>query len=286
MLSADYFVEKIDEATEANREAKRLCNDVLSVARGMIQKLQNDIKTKDEHIFKLESELGHLEQEVRDLKSELQNCSEVASGSVTDGEAVHDVDGVVSRSDRNKLYSVIAQCYEATSGVTSEVASGSVTDGCEDRWIPCSEGMPLLDENVLIKVVDQLNTCRRFVPRTGYLCETDDPTTCAWFIWTEPGGCKPLTDVFKVIAWRPLPEDYAEPAVKDEPEEVKLEVGDFVFCVGKTGVKINAVYLREDEEHYWILDNQCLTQQPLDKNHWKLTKYSGYMSVVEWLTKL
>lgn len=242
MLSADYFVEKIDEATEANREAKRLCNDVLSVARGKIQKLQSDIEAKDARIKDLEEQVQALMSYAGDLYSK--------SGS-------------------------------------AEALSGQGTDGCEDRWIPCSERMPLLDENVLIKIVDQLNTCRRFVPRTGYLCEADDPTTCAWFIWTEPGGCKPLTDAFKVIAWHPLPEDNKHCEVPAElTDEVKFEVGDFVLCVSRAGVKINAVYLREDEEHYWILDKSCLTQQPLDKNHWKLTKYPGHMSVVEWLCSL
>ena len=244
MLSADYFVENIDEATEANREAKRLCNDVLSVARGMIQKLQNDIKVKDARIEELKTEVAKLRAEM------LGNC-----------EILQDTSG----------------------NITFKCSSGSG----EDRWIPCSEGMPLLDENVLIKIVDRLNASRHFVPRTGYLRDTDDPTTCAWFVWAEPGVSNPLTDVFKVIAWHPLPEDNKHCEVLAElTDEVKFEVGDFVLCVSKAAVKINAVYLREDEEHYWILDKQCLTQQPLDKNHWKLTKYPGHMSVVEWLCSL
>lgn len=234
-----------------------------------IQKLEKEVEEKNEHIFKLESELGHLEQEVRDLKSELQNCSEVDSGSVTDGEAVHDINGVVSRSDRNKLYSVIAQCYETT--------SGSVTDGCEDRWIPCSERLPDDCDCVLMQLKN-IRTDIKTIRVGFYGCGSGK-----WMICGIDGERKHLIN-HTVLAWQPLPEKYEEPVVEDEPEEVKFEIGDFVLCVSKAGVKINAVYTGEDEEHYWIFDKNCLTQQPLDKNRWKLTKYPGYMSIVEWLT--
>lgn len=235
MLSADYFVEKIDEATEANREAKRLCNDVLSVARGMIQKLQNDIKTKDEHIFKLESELGHLEQEVRDLKSELQNCS--------------------------------------------EVASGSVTDGCEDRWIPCSEKLPDNYADVLIQI-EYRDRCRNDI-RVGYHSMEHKK----WFLGGFANSHESIPDGL-VIAWQPLPEEYVVPEVEElVEEEVKFEVGDFVLCVSKDGLKRNAVYLGvdEDEECYRVLYLSNKYVQLLDKNNWKLTKYSGVTSIVDWL---
>lgn len=277
-MSTEYIIDRIDEATRFTRDYKQVCNDALCLARGRLASLQNSVEAKDKCIEELEAELGHLEQEVRDLKSELQNCSgpasEVTSCSVTDGEAVHDIDGVVSRSDRNKLYSVIAQCYETT--------SGSVADGCEDRWIPCSERLPCVFQDVFMKIRDTMFQERYIVPRFGYITGSN-----AWQIYGLPGNMINLPNGFEVIAWRPVPEDYKEFRVEEEEpieEEVKFEIGDFVLCVSKAGVKINAVYLREDEEHYWILDKNCLTQQPLDKNRWKLTKYPGHMSVVEWLT--
>jgi hypothetical protein len=163
---------------------------------------------------------------------------------------------------------------------SAEELSGQDTEGCEDRWITCSERMPEVSEDVLIKI-RLIFSGINYSPRTGFWDGK------RWQIFGNPGHICSLPEGFNVIAWRSGPEDYIEPEVKPEPVEVvKFEVGDFVLCVSRAGVKINAVYLREDEEHYWILDKQCLTQQPLDKNHWKLTKYPGHMSVVEWLCSL
>lgn len=161
-------------------------------------------------------------------------------------------------------------------------SSGNLTIKCssgsdENRWIPCSERLPDDCDCVLMQLKN-IRTDIKTIRVGFYGCGSGK-----WMICGIDGERMHLIN-HTVLAWQPLPEKYEEPVVEDEPEEVKFEIGDFVLCVSKAGVKINAVYLREDEEHYWILDKNCLTQQPLDKNRWKLTKYPGYMSIVEWLT--
>lgn len=164
-------------------------------------------------------------------------------------------------------------------------ASGNITFKCssgsgKDRWIPCSEKLPDNYADVLIQI-EYRDRCRNDI-RVGYHSREHKK----WFLGGFANSHESIPDGL-VIAWQPLPEEYVVPEVEElVEEEVKLEVGDFVLCVSKAAVKINAVYLREDEEHYWIIDKQCLTRQPLDKNHWKLTKYPGHMSVVEWLCSL
>lgn len=284
MLDASYFIEEIDKATKANSNAKQVCNGALNKARGRIMRLETELKWKDRHIeardVVIKAKDDHINELVGDIRTR-DKCVEELESEVRELRETliegmkRDLEDIQEKLDR--------QISEVTSGETS----GSVTDGCEDRWIPCSERLPEGSENVLIKIKSTLSVGRYFTPRTGYCVESDGLDTHVWFVWGDPGSVNPLPVGFDVIAWQPLPEDYVEPEV-GEPveEEAKFEVGDFVLCVSKAGVKINAVYLREDEEYYWILDKSCLTQQPLDKNHWKLTKYPGYMSVVDWLTKL
>lgn len=251
--STEYIINRLDEATRVNRESKQVCNDALSLARGRIQSLQIEVEWKDARIAELDGKIEKKDAIIKDLEEQVQALMSYAGD----------------------LYS--------KSG-SAEISSGQGTDGCEDRWIPCSERMPLYNENVLIKIVDQLNTCRYFVFRTGHLRDTEDPTTCAWFVWGEPGVLQPLTDDFKVIAWHPLPEDYVEPEVKPDPvEEVKFEAGDFVLCLSGLGSCFRAIYLSEDEEHYWIYDKKCETPQHLYKTQWMLIKSDKIMNVIDWL---
>lgn len=242
-MSAEYVIDRLDEATRVNRDAKQVCNDALCLARGRIQKLQNEIVEKDARILELRVDIAKLRSELLDLKAR-----EMVEGN-----------------------SVIMQ--DSLGNLTIKCSSGSD----DNRWIPCSERLPDDCDCVLMQLKN-IRTDIKTIRVGFYGCGSGK-----WMICGIDGERMHLIN-HTVLAWQPLPEKYEEPVVEDEPEEVKFEIGDFVLCVSKAGVKINAVYLREDEEHYWILDKNCLTQQPLDKNHWKLTTYPGHMSVVDWLT--
>lgn len=247
-MSNEYIIDRIDEATRVNRDAKQVCNDALSLARGRIQNLQIDMEWKNARIEDMEGIIKAKVEEIKKLQAEVVKLRAEMLGNC---EILQDASG----------------------NITFKCSSGSG----EDRWIPCSEKLPDNYADVLIQI-EYRDRCRNDI-RVGYHSREHKK----WFLGGFANSHESIPDGL-VIAWQPLPENYVEPEVEPElTDEVKLEVGDFVLCVSRAGVKINAVYLREDEEHYWILDKQCLTQQPLDKNHWKLTKYPGHMSVVEWL---
>lgn len=249
-MSNEYIIDRIDEATRVNRDAKQVCNDALCLARGRIQNLQIDMEWKNARIEDLEGIIKAKVEEIKKLQAE-----------VADLKAREMVEGN-------------CEIFQDSSGnISIKCSSGSG----EDRWIPCSERLPDDCDCVLMQLKN-IQTDIKTIRVGFYGCGSGK-----WMICGIDGERKHLIN-HTVLAWQPLPEDYEEPVVEDEPEEVKFEIGDFVLCVSKAGVKINAIYTGEDEEHYWILDKNCLTQQPLDKNRWKLTKYPGYMSIVEWLT--
>lgn len=252
-LSTKKIIDRLDEATRVNRDAKQVCNDALSLARGRIQNLQIDMEWKDARIKDMEGIIKAKVEEIKKLQAEVADLKgrEMVEGNC---EILQDTSG----------------------NITFKCSSGSG----EDRWIPCSEKLPDNYADVLIQI-EYRDRCRNDI-RVGYHSMEHKK----WFLGGFANSHESIPDGL-VIAWQPLPEEYVVPEVEElVEEEVKLEVGDFVQCVSKDGLKRNAVYLGVDEEHYWILDKQCLTQQPLDKNHWKLTKYPGHISVVDWLNGL
>ena len=285
-MSTEHIIDRIDEATRFNTSNKQVCNDALSLARGRLASLQNSVEAKDKRIEELESKIEAKDEHVAELVGEIKFKNNIIEEWSKYADQLH----VDVRDLTNKL----AGLYENSSGQGTDGceivqdASGNLTIKCssgsgEDRWIPCSEKLPTFMERILIKVK---NTNKHFIntdyaPRVGHLTPSG-----TWMIFGDLGVINELSDNFEVIRWKPLM-DYVEPEVKPEPvEDAKFEIGDFVICVSKHGVKMNAIYLKEGEECYQVLEKESQRIQPLDKKYWKLTKYPGHISVVDWLNGL
>lgn len=256
-MSTKYVIDRLDEATRVNRDAKQVCNDALSLARGRIQNLQIDMEWKDTRIKDMEGIIKAKVEEIKKLQAE-----------VADLKARETVEGNCD----------ILQ--DSSGNISIKCSSGSG----EDRWIPCSERLPERSKDVLIKIKSTLLGCSWFAPRTGYCVESDGLDTHEWFVFGDPGCANPLPIGYKVVAWQPLPEDYVEPEVEESvEEEVKFEPGDFVVCISDGGNKIHAIYTGEDKDVYWVLDKHTFCPQNISKKYWHLKKCDKYVSAMEWL---
>lgn len=261
-MSTEYIIDRIDEATRVNRDAKQVCNDALSLARGRIRSLQRDIEWQDAMIKAKVEEIKKKDAIIKDLEEQVQALMNYAGDLYSKSGSAENSSG--QGTDGCEIL------QDASGNLTIKCSSGSG----EDRWIPCSERMPYNFVDVLVQI--EYDDKRPTDIRVGYHSMEHK----GWYIGYLYGS-HDLILGGSVIAWQPLPEKYKEPV-----EDAKFEIGDFVLCVSKHGVKMNAIYLKEGEECYQVLEKESQRIQPLDKNYWKLTKYPGHISVVDWLNGL
>lgn len=241
--STQYIIDRLDEATRVNRDAKQVCNDALSLARGRLASLQNSVEAKDRCIEELEAE-------VADLKAR-----EMIEGNC---EILQDSSGNIS-----------IKCSSGSGEDQWIPCSERFPEGSENVLIKIksalSAGQYFTPRTGYCVESDGLDTHVWFVwGNPG--CADPLPvgfTVAAW---------RPLPEDY-------VEPEVSEPV----EEEAKFEPGDFVVCISDGGNKIHAIYTGEYKDVYWVLDKDTFCPQNISKKYWHLKKCDKYVSAMEWL---